>query len=166
MQHRQARAAAPIKALAASLVGTVAGVMLVVIADGQPVILVLGLALWIGLCTWSGNVLRGFVAYGTILAGYTAAMVALLDTAHPDHVLALGADRLLTVMTGVAEAIITQTLLSVACNAVHSVEARCCRWILSSRDRVGKDTIALTHEFLAEMLGVQRSTLSAVLRPL
>ena len=52
----------------------------------------------------SGNVLRGFVAYGTILAGYTAAMVALLDTAHPDHVLALGTDRLLTVLTGVATA--------------------------------------------------------------
>lgn len=68
---------------AGTLVGTVVGVLLVVIADGQALILVLGLALWIGLCTWSGNVLRGFVAYGTILADDTDAMVALLDTAIP-----------------------------------------------------------------------------------
>jgi len=64
----------------------------------------------------------------------------------------------------VNEAILSQTLLSVACNAVHTVEARCCRWILSTHDRVGKDGLSLTHEFLAEMLGVQRSTLSAVLK--
>ena len=67
-------------------------------------------------------------------------------------------------LRNVNEFIISQTLYSVACNAVHSVEARCCRWILSSRDRVGKDTLALTHEFLAEMIGVQRSTVSAILK--
>jgi CRP-like cAMP-binding protein len=66
----------------------------------------------------------------------------------------------------VHEGLISQTLLSVACNAVHDVHSRCCRWILSSHDRVGRDVIPLTHEFLAEMLGVQRSTLSAVLKPL
>jgi len=66
----------------------------------------------------------------------------------------------------VNEAIISQTLLTVACTAVHSVEARCCRWILSTRDRVGKDALRLTHEVLAEMLGVQRSTVSAILKQL
>jgi CRP-like cAMP-binding protein len=59
-----------------------------------------------------------------------------------------------------------QTLQTVACNAVHSVEARCCRWILMSQDRVGKGDLPLTHEFLAEMLGVQRSTVSEVTRTL
>jgi CRP-like cAMP-binding protein len=54
------------------------------------------------------------------------------------------------------EALMAQTLQSVACNAVHSVEARCCRWILMSQDRVGDAELPLTHEFLAEMLGVQR----------
>ena len=60
------------------------------------------------------------------------------------------------------EAILTQSLQSVACNAVHSVEARCCRWILSTRDRMDQDTLPLTHELLAEMLGVQRSTVSSI----
>lgn len=64
------------------------------------------------------------------------------------------------------EALLAQTLQTVACNAVHSVEARCCRWILMSQDRVGKADLPLTHEFLAEMLGVQRSTVSDVTRTL
>jgi CRP-like cAMP-binding protein len=60
------------------------------------------------------------------------------------------------------EAFLAQTLQIVACNAVHSVEQRCCRSILSTRDRTDKDDIPLTHEALAEMLGVQRSTVSSV----
>lgn len=64
------------------------------------------------------------------------------------------------------EALLAQTLQSVACNAVHSVEARCCRWILSTRDRFDYDSLPLTHETLAHTLGVQRSTVSSVVRDL
>ncbi|WP_246776730.1 Crp/Fnr family transcriptional regulator [Microvirga sp. VF16] len=64
------------------------------------------------------------------------------------------------------EALLAQAYHTVACNAVHSVEARCCRWILSTHDRRDEDVLPLTHEFLAEMLGVQRSTVSTVLRNL
>jgi CRP-like cAMP-binding protein len=64
------------------------------------------------------------------------------------------------------EALLQQTFQTVACNALHSVEARCCRWILSMHDRMNEDTLPLTHEFLAEMLGVQRSTVSLVTRTL
>ncbi|MBJ6125805.1 Crp/Fnr family transcriptional regulator [Microvirga splendida] len=60
------------------------------------------------------------------------------------------------------EAFLAQTLQTVACNAVHSVEARCCRSILTTRDRTDRDDVPLTHETLAEMLGVQRSTVSSV----
>ena len=56
------------------------------------------------------------------------------------------------------EVLLAQTFQRVTCNAVHNVEARCCRWILRIHDRVGRDTLPLTDEFLAEMLGVQRST--------
>src|ERR671933_660556 len=62
------------------------------------------------------------------------------------------------------EALLAQTFQTVACNAVHGVEARCARWILSTHDRVDQDTLPLTHEFLAEMLGVHRSTVSLVTR--
>jgi CRP-like cAMP-binding protein len=64
------------------------------------------------------------------------------------------------------DVLMAQTLQSVACNAVHSVEARCCRWLLMTQDRVRKADLPLTHEFLAEMLGVQRSTVSEVTRSL
>lgn len=60
------------------------------------------------------------------------------------------------------EILMALTLQSVACNAAHSVEARCCRWIIATADRTGRMDIPLTHEFLAEMLGVQRSTVSQV----
>ena len=64
------------------------------------------------------------------------------------------------------EVLLAQTFQTVACNAVHAVEARCCRWILSMHDRSDQDTLPLTHEFLAEMLGVLRSTVSVVTRTL
>ena len=65
-----------------------------------------------------------------------------------------------------AEAMMARVLQNVACNAVHSVEERCCRWILSMHDRLDGNTVPLTHEFLADMLGVQRSTVSSITRTL
>ncbi|WP_262027084.1 Crp/Fnr family transcriptional regulator [Microvirga sp. Mcv34] len=64
------------------------------------------------------------------------------------------------------EVLLAQALQNVSCNAVHPVESRCCRWILSMRDRADQDTLPLTHEFLAEMLAVQRSSVSMVTRTL
>jgi CRP-like cAMP-binding protein len=59
-----------------------------------------------------------------------------------------------------------QTMQSAACNALHSVEQRCCRWILMTRDRVDTDDFKLTHEFLAVMLGVRRASITEVVSPL
>jgi CRP-like cAMP-binding protein len=64
------------------------------------------------------------------------------------------------------EALFGHAIQSVACNALHSVEARFCRWLLTCHDRISGDTIALTQEFLADMLGVQRTTVTAVARSL
>ncbi len=52
------------------------------------------------------------------------------------------------------------------CNALHPVSARLCRWLLQTRDRTESDVIPLTHEFLSEMLGVQRSTVTVLAREL
>ncbi|MGE4338970.1 MAG: FUSC family protein [Pigmentiphaga sp.] len=87
--------------MAGTVCGAVVGVALAWIAPMHPVLLVGGLALWVAVCTGVGNLQRGFLAYGTVLAGYSAAMVALLNTGHPEQVLQLGADRLATVLTGV-----------------------------------------------------------------
>ena len=64
------------------------------------------------------------------------------------------------------EALFAHAIHSVACNALHSVEARFCRWLLSCRDRIDGDRVSLTQEFLADMLGVQRTTVTVVARAL
>jgi CRP-like cAMP-binding protein len=47
-----------------------------------------------------------------------------------------------------------------ACNRRHPVEERCARWLLMTHDRVDDDTFPMTHEFLADMLGVRRPSVS------
>jgi CRP-like cAMP-binding protein len=60
------------------------------------------------------------------------------------------------------EVLLSQARITAACNAVHAVEARFCRWLLQSADRAGGDTVGLTQEFLAEMLGVRRTSVTEV----
>jgi CRP-like cAMP-binding protein len=52
------------------------------------------------------------------------------------------------------------------CNALHHVEQRLCRWLLQTRDRCESDAIPLTQEFLSEMLGVQRTSVTQTARAL
>jgi CRP-like cAMP-binding protein len=59
-----------------------------------------------------------------------------------------------------ALALLNQIAQSAACNRVHSVDERCARWLLMTHDRVKEDTFSLTQEFLAQMLGVHRPTVS------
>src|SRR5271157_145574 len=54
-------------------------------------------------------------------------------------------------------AFLAQVSQAVACNGLHSVHQRCCRWLLMTQDRAHSDVFPMTHEFLAEMLGVRRS---------
>lgn len=64
------------------------------------------------------------------------------------------------VMLRYAHALFNQVAQSAACNHFHSLEQRCCRWLLMTRDRMQSDEFLLTQEFLAMMLGVQRSGVS------
>jgi CRP-like cAMP-binding protein len=59
-------------------------------------------------------------------------------------------------------ALMFQISQSAACNPHHSVEERCCRWLLMTRDRVQSDQFPLTHEFLSHMLGVRRASVTVV----
>jgi CRP-like cAMP-binding protein len=61
---------------------------------------------------------------------------------------------------------LTQVSYSVACNGLHSVQQRCCRWLLMTLDRLESLDVPLTHEFLAIMLGVRRASVTEVLAPL
>lgn len=56
-----------------------------------------------------------------------------------------------------------QSLQTVACNRLHSLEARCCRWLLMMRDRTGEDDLPLTQENLATMLGSGRPRINVLL---
>jgi CRP-like cAMP-binding protein len=62
------------------------------------------------------------------------------------------------------QAYLSQVSQSVACNRLHSIEQRFARWILISHDRVPGDELQLTQEFLADMLGVYRPSVSLVAR--
>jgi CRP-like cAMP-binding protein len=64
------------------------------------------------------------------------------------------------------QVLFAQSQQSAACNASHTVEARMCRWLLHMRDFAGSDDLTLTQEFLAQMLGVTRPSVSIVASPL
>jgi CRP-like cAMP-binding protein len=64
------------------------------------------------------------------------------------------------------QALAIQIQQTTACNALHPVEQRCCRWLLVTRDRLGSDEIKLTHEFLGLMLGVRRPTVTLITKSL
>jgi CRP-like cAMP-binding protein len=60
------------------------------------------------------------------------------------------------------EVLLSHARLTAACNALHLVEARFCRWLLQCADRAGGDVVNLTQELLAEMLGVRRTSVTEV----
>jgi CRP-like cAMP-binding protein len=71
-------------------------------------------------------------------------------------------ETLRNVCIGYNEILLSQARITAACNTVHVVEARFCRWLLQTADRVDGDVINLTQEFLAEMLGVRRTSVTEV----
>lgn len=60
------------------------------------------------------------------------------------------------------QAVLARAQQTAACNATHTVEARLARWLLRSHDLLGGDTLPLTQEFLGQMLGVRRTSVSLV----
>ena len=58
--------------------------------------------------------------------------------------------------------VVAQMMQATACNARHHVQERCPRWLLTTHDRIGRDTFDLSHEFLAMMLGVRRQSVTVV----
>jgi CRP-like cAMP-binding protein len=69
-------------------------------------------------------------------------------------------DRFRAAMNAYQGVILFQAQQSAACHAIHSVEARLCRWLLQAEDVMGSDNIELTQEFLSHMLGVRRTSVS------
>jgi CRP-like cAMP-binding protein len=79
----------------------------------------------------------------------------------------LGAGRRLPrLMQCYIQTIFVQVGQSAVCNRMHPIDKRCARWLLQTHDRVGADEFNLTHEFLAEVLGVRRAGVSVAAREL
>ena len=58
------------------------------------------------------------------------------------------------------QTLITQISQTAVCNRLHTTEQRLCRWILMTHDRVRSDDLQMTHEFISNMLGIQREAVS------
>ena len=75
---------------------------------------------------------------------------------------AAGSDPVRNLCIRYNEVLLSQARVTAACNALHSIEARFCRWLLQSADRADSETVTLTQELLAEMLGVRRTSVTEV----
>jgi CRP-like cAMP-binding protein len=117
---------------------------------------------------------EGMVGIATLLGGDTALGRYVVSV--PGLALAIDASRfqselgvspeLRATCEAYAQAFVAHLLQNVACNAAHTVEQRCARWLLMCADQTVDDAFELTQEYLAEMLGVRRSTVTVVARTL
>ena len=111
----------------------------------------------------------GIVSQGHLPA-YTRIMVKFGGSFARLHVSKLDAAKaksatLSNVFSRYADCMLAQVFQSTACNAIHSIEQRTAKWILSAMERTdGSDVVALTHEQLSTLLGVGRSYTSRVIQ--
>jgi CRP-like cAMP-binding protein len=75
---------------------------------------------------------------------------------------ALASPDLVQAIVHHAQASIIQAAQNTACNSLHPAEQRLCRWLLLTQDRIASDVVPLTQEHLSIMLGVQRTTVTAI----
>ena len=95
------------------------------------------------------------------IVGQSAGVVSRIK-AERLRTITAGSPLLRDVILRHCDALLANAQQSVACNALHDVEERFCRWLLVCHDRLEGDELLLTQEFLAMMLGVQRTTVSQV----
>ena len=113
---------------------------------------------------------EGMVGFAAFLGGMTTPVRAIAQI--PGKAVKITVDafreeisrggRLHELLNLYTQALFTQIAQGNACNNVHSVEKRCARWLLTTHDRVDSDEFSLTQEFLAQMLGVRRATVTQV----
>jgi CRP-like cAMP-binding protein len=75
---------------------------------------------------------------------------------------AAGSPSLVETIVRHAQASMIQSAQNTACNSLHPAEQRLCRWLLLTQDRLQSDVLPLTQEHLSIMLGVQRTTITAI----
>jgi CRP-like cAMP-binding protein len=96
---------------------------------------------------------KAIVQANTFLASIPVAIFAEVADQHRE---------LRSILIRHEQVLLAQSQQSGACNASHLVEARLCRWLLRMRDLAQSDDLAITQEFVGQMLGVQRTSISIV----
>jgi CRP-like cAMP-binding protein len=86
--------------------------------------------------------------------------------AHTFHAITLGSNDIREMIARYTEVLWAEAQQIAACNAIHDAGSRLCRWLLQSSDRVGSSELLLTQEFLAQMLGVRRTTVTLLAQEL
>ncbi len=117
---------------------------------------------------------EGVVGFSAFLGEMTSTLTVTVQV--PGHALRMRAEifrdesnrteAFKDVLIRYNRAFMTQVFYAVACNGLHKVEQRCCRWLLTTADRLASHELPLRHEFLAIMLGVRRASVTEVLQPL
>lgn len=97
---------------AGTVIGVLAGVVLIQLHLINPLLFIVGLAMWLGACSGIGQLQKGFVAYGTFLAGYSAVMVSMLSVHSTDDLFMVAWDRLWTILVGVLSAVVFNFLFT------------------------------------------------------
>jgi hypothetical protein len=95
-----------------TIAGSAMGVVLIALFGQSPELFVLALALWVGACTVASNLLRNFRAYAAVLAGYTAAIVALAVFDNPNEVFDVAMARASATIIGIACATVVTSLFA------------------------------------------------------
>src|SRR5476651_1075826 len=69
-------------------------------------------------------------------------------------------EQVRNLLVSYSETLLSQVQQTVACNALHTIEARICRWLLMMHDRAEGEFLAYTHEFLSHILGANRKSVT------
>ena len=105
----------------------------------------------------------GFGLYKSRVRAVVQVKIAALRISAPQFRKAVAASKGLTrLCINDSEMLLAQARVTAACNALHTVEARFARWLLQTSAITESDTITLTQEFLSEMLGVRRTSVTNV----
>jgi CRP-like cAMP-binding protein len=111
---------------------------------------------------------EGMAGISAFLGGTTSTTQAVLQVPDGAWRMAVGpfgralshGPALRHVMQRYTQTVLSQLAQGLACNQRHAVGPRCARWLLMAHDRVGVDRFSLTQDFLGQMLGVRRPTVS------
>lgn len=97
--------------IVATFIGAVAALILIGLFAQAPVLFLLGLSLWLALCTFGARSFRNYVAYGWVLAGFTASIIGIGASEAPGQVFAIAVARVSEITLGVGCALLFSTLL-------------------------------------------------------